>query len=76
MRLSCGHRTYSQRSAFRQWVLILGAWATIKAPILLYELSVFGAAFALLHVISGTTIAWLVALGIEKKLPIICEPEA
>ena len=57
-------------------VLLLGAWSTIKAPILLYELSFFGATFTLLHVITGLTIAWLAALWIEKRVPIALESEA
>ena len=61
---------------FANGILLLGAWSTIKAPILLYELSFFGAAVTLLHVITGLTIVWLAALWIEKKIPIALQPEA
>jgi uncharacterized membrane protein YraQ (UPF0718 family) len=50
----------------RNIVFFLGAWSTVKLPVLIYEFTSFGAEFTLLHITFGLLFCYLTGVLFEK----------
>ncbi|MDN4527136.1 permease [Fictibacillus fluitans] len=53
-------------ASVRYIVFFLGAWSTVKLPVLLYEFTSFGTKFTLIHISFGLVFYYLTGLLFEK----------
>lgn len=53
-------------ASVRYIVFFLGAWSTVKLPVLVYELTSFGFKFTLIHICFGLVFYYLTGLLLEK----------
>lgn len=49
-------------------IFFLGVWSTAKLPLVMFEISSFGATFTAIHIISNLTIFLIGAIALEKSL--------
>lgn len=53
-------------ASVRYIVFFLGAWSTVKLPVLLYEFTSFGLKFTLIHICFGLVFYYLTGILFEK----------
>ncbi|WP_078408882.1 permease [Priestia abyssalis] len=53
-------------ASVRYIVFFLGAWSTVKLPVLVYEFTSFGTAFTLIHICFGLVFYYLTGILFEK----------
>lgn len=53
-------------ASIRYIVFFLGAWSTVKLPVLVYELTSFGSKFTLIHICFGLMFYYLTGILFEK----------
>ncbi|MED4456346.1 permease [Metabacillus fastidiosus] len=53
-------------ASIRYIVFFLGAWSTVKLPVLVYEFTSFGSKFTLLHICFGLIFSYLSGIIFEK----------
>ncbi|MFD0050683.1 permease [Actinomycetes bacterium NPDC127524] len=53
-------------ASVRYLVFFLGAWSTVKLPVLIYEFTSFGLEFTLIHICFGLTFYYVTGLLFEK----------
>ncbi|WP_114571379.1 permease [Exiguobacterium flavidum] len=58
-------------AGLRYIVFFLGAFTTVKLPVLLYEIASFGIAFTMLHIGFGLTFFFIIALLFERYQPVL-----